>query len=129
MALGNTCGYLIVYPYPGAVIRNFIVSLLITLHGTLLGTPLGLMFIFNTNRYYSSFRHLTDRHMDCYYYGSTCVGVGISCAPTSGAVIESKIKSIKYFQLLEFSTLSISPAWLVPYSRGRCRTAKLVSIN
>ena len=53
------------------------------------------------------------------WFGSDVVwGVGISCVPTSGAFITSKMNSVRYCQLLELPTLSLSPTWLIPNYGG-----------
>ena len=62
--------------------------------GTLLGAPPGLWFEFDV-----------------------VWGVGISCLPLSGAFITSTMNSVRYLQLVELLTLSLSHTWLIPNSR------------
>ena len=74
------------------------------LPGTLLGASIGLWF------------------------GSDVVwGVVTSCVPQTGSLIRTKMNSIRYFQLMEFLILSLSPNWLIPTSGGSWRSAELSS--
>ena len=80
---------------------------------TLLGAPLGLWFGSEVARCLCYFQRLMDLHEDNFW------GVGISCVPTSGYSIASKINSVKYFQLMELLKLSLLPTCLIPTSGGR----------
>ena len=64
-----------------------------------------------------------------FWFGSEMLwGVGIYCVPTSGAFIISKINSVRYFQLLEFPTLSLSLTWLIHNFEGIRRADEIASI-
>ena len=53
------------------------------------------------------------------WFGSDVVWVVvIYYVPTSGYFITYKIKSVRYCQLMELTTLSLSPTWLIPTSGG-----------
>ena len=54
-------------------------------------------------------------------------GVGISCFAPSGTFITSKMNSVRYLQLLELLTLSLSSTWLISSSGGRLRCAEIAS--
>ena len=72
--------------------------------GTLLGAPLGLWFGYDL-----------------------VWGVIISWVTPSGAFIIFKINSLRYYQLVELLTLSLSPTWLIPTSGGRWGAVELSS--
>ena len=80
--------------------------------GTLLGDPLGLWFGSEAVRYWCSCRRLTDFSED------TCGRGGISCIPSSGAVITYNMNSVIFFQLLELITLALSPIFLSLIKEG-----------
>ena len=65
--------------------------------------------------------------MDCSFRDTNCWGLGINCDPPYGYIIVSKMKSVKYFHILEFLTLDLSPAWLISYYGGRWITYYLAS--
>ena len=54
-------------------------------------------------------------------------GVGIFCLPPYGALITYNMNSVRYFQLIYFLTLSLTPLWLIPYSIGRFIAAGIAS--
>ena len=89
--------------------------------GTLVGATLELWFGSETFRCQCCFRRLTD------FRKYNCWGVCISCIPPSRALITSTMISVRYYQLLGFLTLEISPTWLVPYSGGEWRASELAS--
>ena len=54
------------------------------------------------------------------WFGSDVVWeVGIYCVPPYGYFITSKINSVRYCQLMELLTLSLSPTWFIPHFGGR----------
>ena len=83
------------------------------LPGQLLCAPLGLWFGSEASRCICSFRRLID------YHEATNWAVDISFLPPSGAFISYKINPLRYYQLMEFITLSISPNWLISTSGSR----------
>ena len=91
------------------------------LPSTLMGAPLGLWFGSGSVRFLCCCLRLIDCHKD------TCWGVCISCVPSSGTFVTSKMNSVKYYQLMELPTLSLSPTWLIPTSVEKLRAAELSS--
>ena len=91
------------------------------MHSKFLGTPLGLYFGSEVSRCMCYCRCLMDFHK------ATCWVVFISCVPSYGAFITSKINSVRYFQLMELITLSLSPTWLIPTYGGMWRADEIAS--
>ena len=86
-----------------------------------MGAPLWLWFGYEAVICKCCCRRLTN------FGKSTCWGVGISRAPAYGALITSNMNSVRYCQLMEFLTLSLSPTWLIHSSGGRLRAVELAS--
>ena len=106
LSLVLTIGYPLEYTNPGSELSD-----------TLLGAPLGLRFLSEAVRCMCCCRQLMNCHE------GTCWGVCIYCVPPSGDLIISNMNSVRYFQLLELITLSLSPTWLIPYSARSWRAA------
>ena len=74
---------------------------------------LGLWFGFEAVRCLCCFHSLMDFHEDPF------LRVDIYCVPPSGALITSNMNSATYYQLLELSTLALSPSLLISSSGVR----------
>ena len=91
------------------------------LPGTLLVAPSGLWFGYEVRRCMCSCLRLLDFHEANFWE------VRISCVSLSGDFITSKNKSVRYCQLMQLLTLSLSPTQLIPTYGGRSRAAELDS--
>ena len=90
------------------------------LPGMLLGAPPGLWFGSDAVMWRCCWRLTGCRK-------ATLWGVDIYWVPPYGALITSNMKSVRYWQLLEFLNFSLSPTWLIPSTGERQIFSELAS--